>query len=295
VLQNRPARSEIVVVLNEPYDDPYELAGEVRFVQAPARAGLPECLNWGVAASRGNVVHTLACGIEVTPGWTDPAMTHFERPEVAAVAVKIVDRTDPHRTLSSGVAYRPGGKAWRMGFSDSADSSRARLPTYYGPDFVAGFYRRSALETAGGFSLEFPADLAGVDLAMALKMANQQCVIESRCCVLADRSDFLAAQRLTGGADAERHFWRWARRVGWLRAGAGHIALLANECLESIVRPATLLRLLGRARAMMLLPLRGRNEFSPPPVATEETSVIAHPHFRVTVDDKWPDEISKAS
>ena len=32
VLENRPADCEILVVLNRPYSDPYDLQGEVRFV-----------------------------------------------------------------------------------------------------------------------------------------------------------------------------------------------------------------------------------------------------------------------
>ena len=36
VLENRPARCEIVVVHNRPYHDPYHLCEEVRFIQAEA-------------------------------------------------------------------------------------------------------------------------------------------------------------------------------------------------------------------------------------------------------------------
>jgi hypothetical protein len=295
VLENRPAHCEVVVVLNERYDDPYELAGEVRFVEAPAHADVLECLNGGIAASRGTIVHTLTCGMEVTPGWTDAAMPHFERPDVGAVAAKIVDRNDRRQTLSTGVAYKAGGKAWRSVSFDSTDFSRTPPRAYHGPDFLAGFFRRSALEAVGGLARGFPTDLASVDLAMALQTANQQCVIESSCCVLADGADFPAGQRLTGGAHAERLFWRWARRTGWLRAGTGHVALLANECLEGIVRPVTLLGLLGRAWAMVRLPLRGRNEFSLPDMTTQEASVITHPHFRTWASPTWPEEISKAS
>ena len=52
VLENRPADCEVLVVHNRPYDDPYNLAGEVRFVQANPRAGLAECLDMGTAAGR---------------------------------------------------------------------------------------------------------------------------------------------------------------------------------------------------------------------------------------------------
>ena len=54
VLENRPERSEVVVVTNRPYDDPYALRGEVAFVE---RRGGPACCNvlpraWRPAARR---------------------------------------------------------------------------------------------------------------------------------------------------------------------------------------------------------------------------------------------------
>ena len=41
VLENRPVDCQIVVVLNRPYDDPYDLKDEVCFVEAPPGAGFP--------------------------------------------------------------------------------------------------------------------------------------------------------------------------------------------------------------------------------------------------------------
>ncbi len=52
VLQNRPDDCEILVVHNRPYDDPYELSDEVRFVEARRGSRLVDCLNVGIAASR---------------------------------------------------------------------------------------------------------------------------------------------------------------------------------------------------------------------------------------------------
>ena len=51
VLENRPADCQIVVVLNEPYNDPYQLSGEVCFIQAAAGSSFADTLNLGVVAS----------------------------------------------------------------------------------------------------------------------------------------------------------------------------------------------------------------------------------------------------
>ena len=92
VLENRPANCEILVVHNEPYDDPYGLAGEVRFLAAAPGAALAECLNLGLRASRAAVVHVLSCGVEVSPGWAEAAIRHFRDAEVAAVAAVVLSR-----------------------------------------------------------------------------------------------------------------------------------------------------------------------------------------------------------
>jgi hypothetical protein len=273
VLENRPAQCEIVVVLNEPYDDPYELAGEVSFIEAPLRAGLVDCLNRGIAASRGIIVHTLGCGTEVTPLWTDAVLPHFERSEIASVTASVFDRANPERLLSRGVGYHPGGAAWRLGFRQAPMVSPSPLPAYFGPDPVAGFYRRCVLEAAGGFCPDLQNHLAGVELALVLQFAGHRCVEEPNCRIVADRT----------------------RRMGLFRACLGHAGLLTEECLESIVQPTTLGRLFGRMWETMRTPLRKRIASRPKEMRPAQDSVIACPHFLNSLDRNCPPKVSKAS
>src|SRR5438876_470977 len=102
VLENQPQRSEVVVVTNRPYDDPYELRKEVSFVEAPQGAGLLECFACGLAASRAPVAHLIAAGFEATPGWADAALARFSERRVAAVAPLVIDRDQPEKLLSAG-------------------------------------------------------------------------------------------------------------------------------------------------------------------------------------------------
>ena len=62
VLENRPDDCQVIVVLNDAYDDPYDLHDEVTFVEAPLGAGPVACLNLGIAAASAPIVHVLACG-----------------------------------------------------------------------------------------------------------------------------------------------------------------------------------------------------------------------------------------
>jgi len=100
VLENRPANCEILVVHDEPYLDPYELSDEVRFVEV-AHGSLAECLNQGFAASRSPVVHVIACGVEVRPGWVDIAMRHFDNPDTGSVAAVLVEKDDDRSIILS--------------------------------------------------------------------------------------------------------------------------------------------------------------------------------------------------
>jgi hypothetical protein len=61
VLQNRPADCEIVVVHRDPYDDPYGLGSEVRFIRSDGHQ-LVGLANLGIEQARGEVVHLLGCG-----------------------------------------------------------------------------------------------------------------------------------------------------------------------------------------------------------------------------------------
>jgi hypothetical protein len=249
----------------------------------------------GIQASLGTIIHTLGCGTEVTPGWSVSALRHFDRQEVAVVTPLVIDRTQSEQSLSAGVGYRPGGAAWRLGFRQPIQSALTSLPEFFGPDPVAGFYRKSALDSLGGFNAEFQNNLAGVDLALSLHFADQQCVFEPNCRVVADRSDLPEGERLGSGSQAERLFWRWASRMGWFRASAGHAGLLCNELFESVVRPTTLLRLLGRAVTSISIPFRGRNEPEPITIDIPRESVIAPPHYKQTLDQNRPMIVGKAS
>ena len=84
VLENRPDDCEIVVPLACEYADPWNIAEEVRFVQAPAGSSLVGCINLGVSSSRGEVINVLAAGWRATEGWTDRPLEHFDCDRVGA-------------------------------------------------------------------------------------------------------------------------------------------------------------------------------------------------------------------
>jgi hypothetical protein len=281
ILENRPPNCQIVVVLNEPYDDPYQLRDEVCFVEAAKDADLVESINFGLTHCRSSIVHILSCGMEVSPGWTDSVLPHFSNPEVAAVAPLVLQRQDRNKTVSAGVGYRAGGTARRLGYGKSPAKASLDKEHIFGADILAAFYRRSAWDAVCGLNPAVDGHLSGVDLALALHFSGLRCISEPDCMMYVDLEDAVGAGRLGGGRVAERLFWTWADRMGWMRAISGHAALVVEECLESVVRPSTLLRLGGRAWEALWFPLRNRKSRTAIKPVSAAAHPIAAPHFAV--------------
>ncbi len=187
VLENRPERSEIIVVTSGPYDDPYNLGTEVVFVEAPAEASLLECLAAGLAASHAAVVHVLAAGVEATPGWAEPALARFDDPEVAAVAPLVVDRNRPQRVLSAGLRYTTGGAVRRIDAGRLVNHIAAGDGLLCGPEVLSAFYRREALTTIASLPNHTCPQAVAIELALALRRNGYRCVQEPQCLTTAAR------------------------------------------------------------------------------------------------------------
>jgi hypothetical protein len=212
VLERRPDDCEVVVVLGCDYSDPWNIAEEVRFVQAPRGATLVSCVNVGAAASRGDVIHVLAAGWLATDGWTDAPLSRLaDDAAVAAVVPVGVAADDRERVVSAGVRCCGGGRrqdlAGRRRWLErqSADGG-ARPAARIGPVLEAGFWRAETLALAGGPSVACGDDHADADLAVAVACAGGRTAFEPS-------SRVVAAARPRGrgfraGLAAERLFWR---------------------------------------------------------------------------------------
>jgi hypothetical protein len=250
VLERRPIDCEIVVALGCDYDDPWNIAEEVRFVRAPRNAGLVGCINSGVAASTGDVIHVLAAGWLATDGWTDGPLAHFDDAHVAAVVPVGVAADDSGRVVSAGVCCAAGGR--RIEVAETRRWRKARvgegLPAGssqpMGPVLEAGFWRAATFALAGtGLATACGDESADADTAITLARSGGRTVLEPDSRVVA-----AARRRLGGfraGLTAERLFWRSL-------AGQSFIVAIVMHMLE-VVRHAvaraplgTLSMLLGR-------------------------------------------------
>lgn len=214
VLQNRPARCEVLVVHAQPYDDPYGLGEEVRFLRVTGKPSLVQLVNTGLEAARSEVVHVLGCRLIAPEGWADAALGHFDT-DVAAVSPLIVSTADQQIT-AAGVKYGMSGARKVIGNGLELNSRRLARLQVSGPTLEAGFYRREVLLALGGWC-DGLGDGADVDLARSLARLDLRTVIATNAVVHEKRH----APRLGGfshGRALERLFWRQA-------AGSKHRAL----------------------------------------------------------------------
>jgi cellulose synthase/poly-beta-1,6-N-acetylglucosamine synthase-like glycosyltransferase len=235
VLQNRPARSEVVVVHNSRYEDPYDLKDEVRFVEAPSGSCLVDLINTGVATARSELIHLLACGAVVDDGWTTAAVQHFDDSRVSAVAPVILDLSCPARVLSAGCQWSAGGSetAHASGRTVSDLGTNGR---WTGPDIGAAFYRRSALGEIGAFDATLSGRLAAIDLSLRLSQAGYRTLLEPTSRLMIDPLLLDCHGPFAWARQRERLFWRHARKRGWLRSVGAHGLLVAAETLGNLPR-----------------------------------------------------------
>lgn len=241
VLQNRPEDCEVLVVLNQRYEDPYQLAGEASFVQAGEHADLLTCINLGVQTARAPIVHVLAVGHEVSEGWTAAAIRHFDDPAVGSVAPLV---ESPEGEIA-GIGYRAGGSRYVIDRSSAAkrpDAVRA-------PGLGAGFYRKAALEAVGGFTSAVGEDFADIDTGLALRRAGYTNVSEPASRVRMGANP-RTRSKVRAAYYAERLFWRNAPNVGWASAIALHPWVVAGAVLRNLLSLSLLVQLLARVVAL---------------------------------------------
>lgn len=213
VLENRPDESEIIVVLGFEYGDPWNIHDEVRFIKAPVGANRVACINLGLAASRGRILHVLAAGWRATPFWTDAAVEHFASEQVGAVVPLELASDDLDRIVATGIETRRGGR--RVCLRPRGDASRVKgfhaaehvVPS--GPTLEAGFWSSQMLaRLTNGFCLSCGDEYADADMAVSLQAAGGRVVLEPSSRVVAAAERQRPQRAFAAGLYGERLFWR---------------------------------------------------------------------------------------
>jgi len=200
VLENRPRDCEIIVAYDGSYNDPYQLADEVVYVQEDPESTVVELLNAGLMAACSPVVCTLLDGVVVSANWAEPALKRFTRPEVASVAPQL----QVGRNAVTGIAVDAiRSKAKLRSGRVESKAARAAAPT-----LAAGFYRRKLLLALGGWNDEVSSGSADVELALLMSQldliceCDSQVVVHAKAETIPSRSSRLTISELAGIAAA---------------------------------------------------------------------------------------------
>ena len=206
VLENRPDDCEVVAVTNFPYADPYQLAGEVRFVVQPAEADLLACVAAAIPLVRSPVVHPIAAGCEVTEGWADRALEHFSDLSVGAVAPLVLRADCRDQVLAAGFDYRAAGarRLRTRNWSGSKPPDRPWCSALFAgrvfPPLRPGGRRRLGHRVG--------CELADVEMAWALHRAGYRTLVEPAAHVYSGPLSPVRLSPFRQGLYAERQFWR---------------------------------------------------------------------------------------
>jgi len=246
VLANRPGDCEVLAVLAEPYDDPYDVKGEVRFVAGQTCRDLVAAVNLGIHLSRAPIVHVLWSGVEVTEGWAEIALRHFRDPRVAAVAPVVLQVEDRSRVAAAGVVYHVGGATLALDQGEPVISLASRPKRVLAAHPAAAFFRRSSLERIGGLGPSWSGQLASLDAALTFQQLGLWTVLEPRSRVAGPCPGAAQASAFREALKAEQFFWRWAPLLGPMRSLASHGILVVGEGARGIFDFSVLPRLAGR-------------------------------------------------
>jgi GT2 family glycosyltransferase len=234
----------------------------VTVVRCSRRRGFCAAANAGIESAAGEVVELLNDDTEVTPGWADVALPHFQDATVGAVAPLVLQPSPSGpRVDSAGDRYYLGGVAAKRGHGRPLTPDLMVGGRVFGASGSSAFYRREAILRVGAFPSSFGAYFEDVDLAFRLNRAGYGTVFEPTSRVWHHVSASYGRPRRKlleqQSRNEERVFWRNVPSGALARALPKHAAVLAGKALrrwrEGTVSPFFWgrLRLLGEVRELV--------------------------------------------
>ncbi|WDI44289.1 hypothetical protein [Bremerella sp. P1] len=241
LLENRPSDCEIVVPHSGYYDDPYDIADEVRLIEVPAARNEVELLAVAWSMCKAPIVHTLAAGATVEEDWLEHALACFQRCEVMAVAPQThySDSSEPvHGVLADDFGLRAAASATTM----------------QAPMLQAGFYRYSLLAAVGGFCTRME-QVADLDIGLWVAEAGGACEVATESHVYLNEPnqlDRVTADRIRLAKTLQLRHQEWfasrgkpGGKLGWLSrsVGSGSISTMMSALTAKADAKAALHRL----------------------------------------------------
>ncbi len=233
VLQNLPAACEVIVPHAGDYDDPFDLADEVRFIETPA--SLIKQVGEAAAAARGRFVHVISDGYRATPNWTENAINAFEHHE-SGVVVPVVREATSEKIVHGGWRRSRGTACELIGRGAHSLSPR-QLRSVEGGFLTASFWRRDLLRSLTGSFRGDNVIEASMVYSLFARQAGWRCVGAPDC-------SLRLAEDATIGDDYQSQIYQNHRRLqaiadhfgngGWSKS----FGRLISTCMTSGISSA---------------------------------------------------------
>jgi|GEM_PF-203322 len=196
---------------------------EVTVVRNPVNQGFCGAANLGLSVARGRVVQLLNNDTEVTEGWIERALIHFNDPDVGAVAPLVVLMARPDLIDAAGDGYSLAGLPYnRLSHHPSASVADRGPVEVFGASASAAFYLGELIRDLGGFNRAYGSYYEDVELAFRIRWAGYRCVFEPSCRVKhhghASYDHRKPQLHRRVARNGERLFWSCAPR-SWIAAG----------------------------------------------------------------------------
>ncbi len=256
VLLYRPEQSQVIVVHQGVYQDPYDLAKEVDFVQlgneVSAQPNLIEMFNEGVRNARGKWIGFVRPGVRLSENWDDSIEHAFEDPEIATVSPVLVRGDRPETIVSIGVSKGYGYTRKQIAGGRRVGEANRWQTNLVGPTNWAAFYRRSVLNALGDCDPQLDSVYFDLDLGLSIESIKLDVALAADCKMfLDDFESFENESARCHGCSAQRGFNRFEVdevQASSLAARSFRWSLLAGVA-SLLWRPAGLLHALGRLKA----------------------------------------------
>ena len=243
VLRHRLARTQIIVVHDGRYEDPYDLAGDrVEFVPINRRAKLIRLFNAGVKRAQGDIVGFLRPGTELNEGWHRPILETFSDPDVGSVAPVIVKRGRTRTAVATGVGCGIGFRRRLEGNGKSVRSIKPHRLDLYGPTSWAGFYRGDLLKVlfqeTGSLDENLDQHYLDLELGLSFRTMGYNCESCPQCLVSINKPSRITREaRQPHGLSAHRAFIRHVLHIGSTSHVMKRYWTIATEVLTSPLQP----------------------------------------------------------
>jgi len=276
VLENRGDDSEIFVLTDGSYRDPYSLSGEeVTFFSLLKANSLVQCVNAGIEVARAPVTCVLLPGTLWESGSLAQILEVFEDRSVAFAIPILADRNRQGRVFSTGGVCRPSGS-----ISNYKPGRHIPNGSCLVPHQAAAFFRSSILQQIGGLLPQFCLQMAYADLGFLVEQLGLQAVelpTSVRFSGLPTQKVFASPFEQAKQCELLYRLWR---HIGNTRQNQNqHIQNILNECWRTFPGLRMFRQLAGRLSGALTseLPVRAIHQRRMQAFSRDESQQILDP------------------